>query len=238
MTVLARYFIFLVVGALILGACADAERQSGAKESSATPSESAESSSPTAVSSEESEVISAFETYRQALIDVDGAETARLMAEPTVQFYEDMTEVALTATKAELLERRIMDGLVALFLRQLVDPGRLEDMTGEEVIELAVTKGLINDSSVVNVKPLRAEVQGDTARLIVAIDGGPAPPFIVRREDDGWKIDLAEFFDFAEVAFRDQMEDAGLEKDAYLLVAVEATADEKPSQNIWDPPRP
>ena len=223
----------LLAGLLV--ACSPTEQPGSNAGPTQTPTPDA---SPSVGADAEAEVVDAFASYRTALIDRDGRRVAELVADPTAAYYGEMADLALSARRADLQRRRILDKLTALYLRHLVPPGRLAEMDGREVIAFAVAGGLINDSSVETVEPIDVEVDGATALMDIEIDGEMAPfSLTFRREDAGWRIDLSELGDLSEFAFRDQMNQAGLNEDKYLMTLIESIAGSRPTRSIWTPPR-
>lgn len=240
--VIAVWLLCLVLPLAFL-ACSDETQAPAAPTASssspvASPSPSAPSEHETSSdAAAESAVRDAFEQYRRALIERDGDRAAELVSRSTLDLYEDMTDLALTATRSELMARRTIDRLNALFLRQLLTPRELQTMSGADVISFAVEEGLINDSSVVKLEPTRVNVLGPTAALDIQINEKPAPFSMTFRNEDGeWKIDLTELLDLSELAFRDQMNKSGLGEEEYLFLLVESISKKRATSDLWRPP--
>lgn len=182
-------------------------------------------------------VVRAFEDYRAALIEQDGARAASLAAEDTLDYYAEMKELALTASRSELKDRRIVDQLTVLMLRHMLAPDELEAMDGRDVFVFSVEEGLTSETSVQRLEVGEAKVSGDRAVLGVEVDGREAPfTFVFEREGDRWKIELRELMKVADSAFQTFVNQSGVPQDEYLLQTLTSMTGTTPSRDVWDPP--
>lgn len=237
-----RLLSALSLAVFLVAACAaDGETGSG------SPEGNTQASSPTAAPEEtggpegsegESEVRAAFEAFRSALLTKDGDAFAGLVAEETLDHYEELRDLALTASRAELTERLLGHQIYALFLRHEFPPERLADLDGPAIAAALVNEGAISEGAVDGVRAGAITVSGSDATVEASVKGdASAFSYTFRRESDSWKIDLIELNRLADTAYRQQMHQYGLDQDEYVLTVVEAFVGSRPSDRIWQPPR-
>jgi hypothetical protein len=224
----------LLASLFLVAACDSSSPSSPAAESS--PSSPAESS-PADEARPEAEVLAVFETYVASVSDQDGAGFAAIVAEPTLEHYERLRDLALAAPKAELSREPLGDQIYTLLLRHVLQPDELNELDGRAVAEVFVERGAISEGGVDGVEAGEVSVEGSVARVEASVQGQIAFSYTFRLEPDGWKLDLATLAEGAELAFRQQMEEYGLPEDEYVLGGVKAIVGTTPSRDIWQPPR-
>ncbi len=182
-------------------------------------------------------VVAAFDDYKSALIAQDGEAAAGVAADATLDYYDEMRILALTATRREVKSLRLVDQLFALGLRHFLPPARLQKMDGFEVFEYSVDEGMISENAVSKMEPTDADVSGDRALLSVEIDGAQAPfTFVLVREDGSWKMDMTELLKLSDSAFQSLADQSGKSDEAFLMQLLTSMSGTKPSNDIWKPP--
>lgn len=193
--------------------------------------------SPARSGDEAASVVAAFDDYKSALIAQDGEAAAGVAAAATLDYYDEMRVLALTGTRREVEEMRLIDQLLALGLRHFLPPERLQDMDGFEVFAYAVDEGMISEYAVAKMEATEADVSGDRALLSVEIDGAEAPfTFVLVREDGSWKMDMTELLKVSDSAFQSLADQSGTSEDAFLMQLLTTMSGTKPSEDIWKPP--
>lgn len=178
-----------------------------------------------------------FEVYRSSVLQEDGARFARILAQPTLDHYEVLRDLALSASKKGLMRESLGNQIYALFLRKVSKPDDLIHLDGEAIASILVEKGAISEGGVEGVRLGEVTFSDSLATVRAIVGGQSAFSYTFRLEKDEWKIDLVTLSEGAEIAFRQQMEQSGLSEEEYVLKAVEALSGSRPSNDIWQPPR-
>lgn len=193
--------------------------------------------SPAGSENEGAAVVAAFDDYKSALIAQDGEAAAGIAADPTLDYYDEMRALALTATRREVKRLRLGDQLFALGLRHFLPPARLQKMDGFKVFEYSVDEGMISENAVSKMEATDADVSGDRALLSIEIGGKPAPfTFVFVREDGSWKIDMTELLKASDAGFQSLADQSGKSDDAFLMQLLTSMSGTRPSKDIWKPP--
>lgn len=232
-----RFCAWFLMATLV--ACADGGSSAPVDPGPGTSAGQTSEASPSSDGSEEeSAVLEAFEGFRSAVLAQDGEAFAAVVAQPTLEHYEELRDLALSAPRNELAERTLGDQIYAIFLRYLFPPDHLADLDGPEVAAALLEEGAISEGGVQGVRAGEVTISGSDATLQASVEGEEGGfSYTFRREADGWKIDLVELDALADVAYRQQMDQYGLAEDEYVLTAVEAFVGRRPPERIWQPPR-
>ncbi len=190
----------------------------------------------------EAQVVAAWERYRRALRERDGAAVAAMVTPSTLEFFDRLRSVALHAGPEHLRGTGAIPIVTVLALRQRVDAGRLASMDGRGACAAMVDDGWF---------PVRADselrvdrVAGDTA-FVSLTNGGrvqvsDAP--LLRRVDGQWRLDVERQIAAEEPGARRGLEEMarrqGTGREAALLTAVGAMTGHEATEALWTPPRP
>lgn len=183
------------------------------------------------------DVVAAFESYRSAAIAQDGERAVELASSESLDYYDEMRQMALTAPREELKRRRLIDRVMVLMLRHMIEPAKLEAMDGADVFVLSIEEGLTSEASVEKMEPGDVDVSGDRAVMAVEINGEPGPfafPFV--RQEGDWKIDFSELLAVGDAGFRSLVEQSGMSQNEFLMEALTSVSGTRPPKSIWDPP--
>nr|MCH9680601.1 hypothetical protein [Deltaproteobacteria bacterium] len=162
----------------------------GCRSTSPTPPQSAPSHTLSAAETDAQAAVRAtFERYRAALLAKDGATAAALIDEATTAWYERALKLAATAGGTALAEEDASVRLTVYRLRHEFSLEQIERMNGREVVEEAVARGWLSESSVRRVGLATVTVEGDRATT-TGLDPIGTPGFEFRRERGKWRIDL------------------------------------------------
>lgn len=218
----ARVRLFLLAAALTAAGCSGSNDGRG---------------SPTGSRDEGAEVVAAFDDYKSALIARDGEAAAGIAADPTLDYYDEMRTLALTASRREVKRLRLVDQLFALGLRHFLPPARLQKMDGFEVFEYSVDEGMVSENVVSKMEASGADVSGNRALLSVEINGEQAPfTFAFVKEEGNWKIDMTELLQLSDSGFQSLADQSGKSDEAFLMQILTSMSGTRPSKDIWKPP--
>jgi len=128
-----------------------------------------------------------FDVFRQALVDEDFDTVWGMLSSAT---RDDAERLAARAREAPEVDRLAIAGRLGL------TPEAMADMDGKAFF-LAGTKAAIRNrdplwTRVLRAEFLRAEIDGDRARVYTTIDGDPeSDPLPLTLEDGRWHVNLA-----------------------------------------------
>lgn len=223
-------------------ACSDPE-QSAATEA---PAESAPEEppaeprppEPTPEGPEAEAVRAAFESYRQALIEEDGAAAADRISANSVEAYQRFRDLALSGSREEVGELSMVHRMQVLLLRHRIEPDALEAMNGRTAFAHAVDEAWVGAGGIARLEIHHVAVRGDEARANVGVGPAPSPDiFRFLREDGEWRFDLMPSLSSAEGALRQMAAARGVEENEFLLGMIGSMSGEPATDALFEPPR-
>lgn len=135
-------------------------------------------------------VVAAWESYRAAVLDGDGAAAVDVLSQGTIEYYDELAEAALHADQPALDRLPVMDALTVLIARYEYPPDRLVRLNGRRFLELAIHDGLIDEATVAGLTFDEADISGPTARLTTSDTTQALRGLDMRKEGDRWKVHL------------------------------------------------
>jgi hypothetical protein len=188
-------------------------------------------------SADEQAIRQAFQQYKQALLDQDGERAAALVTHNTLDYYGEMRDLALDATRDEILDRRLIDRLTIALYRVLLGP-TLEQVNARQLFVFSVDEGLIGSrSDVAGLEIGDVTVSGDFGTANATSEGQEAPlVWEFRREGDQWKLDLEALFPVSNLVLQNAAEEAGLTENQLIYRTLEARTGQRIGAEIWGEP--
>lgn len=191
-------------------------------------------------SPETAAIVRAFEEYRRALIERDGTRALSIVTPASVADYERMRKLALSLSRAELLQADTLDRYMVLMLRSRFSGAELRSMSGADLVRQGVDKGWIGSNLPSGARVSR--VAGDTAYLSFTKDGRDIPgevPF-VKRIGTAWLIDIIELSRLTRPAllamFTKLADAAGTDVNGAMLMVIAKLTGQQPPDSVWDRP--
>lgn len=155
--------------------------------------------SPAPSEADEAAVADAFNAYRSALLDSDGAGALRVIHPSVFPIYDQSRRLALSGSEAEIRRLGPTGQLNVYVMRATMPPDALRSATPDEIVRLGVEKGLVGLQRTAETTLGDVEVTGDTAYAEVLIPGETSPfGFPFRRHRDTWKLDLKALLEAIE----------------------------------------
>lgn len=137
-----------------------------------------------------------------------------LLSTSSASYYEEIRDVALQGGASELNALKPTDQLQALFLRLTIDPGKLRQMSGRELVTRAVAEGWIGQDLRRTDELREVSLQGDTATGRLYKFGQDDRPDRGRqhfvREGGEWRVDLRGERERLEMDFKSFVARSGL----------------------------
>ena len=202
---------------------------------SAAPPSSLSTPSPAATAADGPTPHDVFETYKKALLARDGEAAAVTVSAGTIAYYEEMRKLALTGTRTEVKQRRLIDRLFVVVERVRVPVDELRSSDGRRLLILGVKEGWINAESVERLGVASFSTRGDQATARMAVGGETTPlEMIFRREGGQWRVDLTSLFPAMNFALQTLAKDAGISDDDLIFRSVEAVSGKAVDDSIYD----
>jgi hypothetical protein len=189
---------------------------------------------PTLILNEEILIQQVFEQYRSALLQGDGEAALAALDLETIDWYEQVIEFALTLDRDDLNRLDFIEKFTVLRLRHEFSRDELEDLTGDELIKIAIENGWISRSSVESLE--LEDVEVNDLRGIVTITGISEPLFLFVKEDGQWKFMLWKVTALGNPAFEQLVAESGLSEDEFVIGILEALSSFQVDERIFDGP--
>lgn len=185
----------------------------------------------------EEAVTEAFNGYKNAILGDRGADAAVYLSSNTVQYYEEMRDLALYACEAELRERSTIDLMQVLVMRHRIPADSLQQMNGVELLTHALNNGWIGKESVTNLSVQSVGVLDDVAALQAISDRETLPTQLrFVRENDAWKLDLMPLMRSASALFEGLAREREMTREEFILAVLSSIGGSVVDNSIWTPP--
>lgn len=147
------------------------------------------------VERERAAALAAWDAYKKAVLAKDGTAAGRVVTEGTFAQYGTAVDRALTENRTHLGREDVLDVVMVLTIRRDFTAEELAGVDGRRFFELAVDTGTVDAATVrgvvfdgADVDPGGLEAQLTTSKSDQAIRG-----MLMRKEGDGWKVDVGEY---------------------------------------------
>lgn len=189
------------------------------------------------------EVEASFETYKQALVEGDGAAASELTASDTHAFLDQTLDRALTMEEHQLRALPLLDQISVLMLRHNMKPEQLREMKNGDPVAYAVDQHAFDMNEVQKLEAAEFTVTGTQAQAPLSnLKGSPIPVNVHFKEEAGtWRFDLlssiAPFravFDAQAGMFQALQTSDG--KSGVVPLIIHLITGRAPGPDIWNPP--
>jgi hypothetical protein len=177
----------------------------------------------------------AFEEYRNAILNCQGAKAAELVNRHTIDGYQKYLDLSRKAPRQIVQALPIGDKLMVLSLRHRVPKEQLRKMDGRAVFIHAVNSGWIGKAGVEALTTGEAEITDGRAELTTyGRDKKTPQKFLFTKEDGLWKTDLIQVMEANKDAFR-TIAIMGRTEDEAICNVIAIVSGEEVTDSIWDP---
>ena len=176
-------------------------------------------------------VVEAFEKYRAALLEQDGAEAVRHLSSATLAMYDEQQSWAMSSSKDELNDLAPGIRLQVLILRQRIPVEELRAMDGAAVAAYAVDHGWVGKDGTLRMTIGNVALQGKRATA-VASDGGIVH-FV--RENGEWKFDLTIVLKGFDQLVQRHARERGMSENEVIFSMVTTLSGRQVNESIWKP---
>jgi hypothetical protein len=185
---------------------------------------------------ESDDIRKSFNDYKAAILASDGDKAVTYVDQNTIEYYNGILENTLKSDSLTISNLEMIDRVVILMVRQSTTTNELESMDGNALFVYAVDNGLVGKNSVQNNTIGTVEVNEDSAKATLNMNGkSTETAFNYHLEDGVWKIDLTSIFPEAEIALKSLVKSSGKSENEYIMMVIQFVTNEKPKPNIWQP---
>jgi hypothetical protein len=181
------------------------------------------------------DVRSAFEAYRSALLARDGAAGADAVTQSTLAKYEEYRDLALTGDEATVKGLSIVHRFTALMTRHRVPASELHAMDGRALFVYAIEQGWISQGTAAQVEIGDVAVSGNTASAEAASGDQQVGRFVFLKERGRWKLDLTKLLVASGPALQAAAQQQGLSENEFIFQLISATTGRTVTEEIWKP---
>ncbi|MDH3701976.1 MAG: hypothetical protein OEU46_11725 [Alphaproteobacteria bacterium] len=180
----------------------------------------------------------AFEIYRVALLEADGATAAGIVTRRTHRYYDEVRQAALYSRRGELDKLSVQKKMVTLLFRLRFSGEQLKSMTGRDVFANAVQNGMIGTEGARRLRLTDYEITGRVAKAHILGAKGPVRRFTfdIKTEDGGWKVDLISLLRLLEMFMWVSLDRSGADNaDDFIISSLEQTVGRRVGPEVWKP---
>lgn len=182
------------------------------------------------------DIQSVFQKYRTALLTGDGEAAWAVLDSHTQNFYSTALQDALTLPKSRLDRLDMIHKLTVLRLRADLRREELQNLTGHDVLVMAVQNGWISKSSVESMTNLhRIEVTDRYAGAFLP-ESPKIPALYFINEGSEWKLSLFRSFELVNATMRQWRVQSGQTERDFLLGMLRQVSKYEVDEKIWDGP--
>ena len=177
-----------------------------------------------------------FAQYKEALLQGDGAKAADIVSARTIAFYDGIVTHTLNTPREKLVGLDFISKFMVLRIRHEFTKAEISEMTGRKLLETGVNKGWISKASVANIEQL-VEIKVDASEASAAMAAFPGvPAFHFLKESGQWKLDLVGSFALANAAMKQEITNAGLTEEQFIIQALRMVSSREVDERIFSPP--
>jgi hypothetical protein len=184
----------------------------------------------------EKELNVAYNSYKLAVSNSNGAEAASLVSGNTIRYYSSLLDLVQSADSSKLLMTGLLEKFTVLAIRQTVDWGRLRAMDGKELFIYAIENGQIG-KDVANTSVGKVEQKNDNLAHGELLMGGKPTKRGTNfyREDGRWRVDLVEILKENEKSLKKMMEQPNMSESQCIVLFFKQVFGHEPSREMWLP---
>jgi hypothetical protein len=180
---------------------------------------------PATIDSSASQVRNTYTRIVDALLNRDGRTASNLVTQETLDFYEQCRQAALDSSSIDFEQISQIEVVLIFQLRYLSSRDELSKMTGKDVFQWGVERGLVGEKGMKGVSLDRVQIDGDVAFATVFKDRKPVPGLAFRfaREYGAWVFDMLYISKAVEPVFAEVRKQAHKSKIELAIFLMERT---------------
>ena len=192
-----------------------------------------------AAAADGAEASQAFAAYQEAVVEGRGADAASLVTVGTIDHYDRLRRLAVSATVDDLAAEPMVDRLAVALFRTRFPLADLEASDGAGMLATAVDAGMIGRQvGALAAGDVAVDPTGERATVTAVDAAGRRVEVPLTREGSGWKVDLTALLPAADAGLRELAAAQGLSENELILATVAAATGVTIGPEIFDPPSP
>jgi hypothetical protein len=181
-------------------------------------------------------VRAAFDGYKTAILNNNGQHAVDHVSRSTFRYYEEMRDLALYGTEAEVKSLSTINIMQVLTMRHRVPTRELQGLSGTELVVYSIDRGWVGKDSVARLTIGEVTLNGELA-FAAGGTGGPAGvPIRFVREDGRWRLDLTHFIQLTSAAMDFLAAQRGVSREQLIFILLSAVSGRQVNESIWQPP--
>ncbi len=196
---------------------------------------------------EEEAIRSSFQSYREAILQGDGAKAVNFISQKTLDYYAELRDLALYGEAPRVMALDLMDRLMIISLRHRISVENLQKMNETQLFIYSVQNGWIGKESIQRLKLDGIIVESRTAKASYRFDNkktGLSLLFYKQTtngqttdgQKNGWALDLTNVLRTGNAALEQTLKNQGRDENEFIFAAIAKVTGIEPPQGIWHPP--
>lgn len=186
-------------------------------------------------SNEVKKVKKCFKKYKNAILEDRGDEAADVVSKATIDYYQKMLDIALTADSATVDQLGITDKMTVLTVRHKVPKSTIAELDGRGFFIYAISAGMVGKNSVINATIGEVKVNENFATGQLLVNGQESPMYFHFYHEGDWKLDLTSLFHITNTALNQMVQESGMSQNEFLFQILQSLTGRYPNSTIWQP---
>jgi hypothetical protein len=177
---------------------------------------------------DEAAIREAYSLFKEAVQAGDGQGAASLVTQETLDYYQEICNLALSADRERLMAAKVTQRFTALAVRGLIAPKDLAGMTGKDLFSRSIQEGWIGQDRISDEHMGNVVIEGDRARVVVTRAGANTSSFVsLVRHDGRWVIDMMPTLEMGDQEFARTLKESGMSEEEFMNQALESMIKQK-----------
>ncbi|HMR92457.1 MAG TPA: hypothetical protein PKC69_09080 [Chitinophagaceae bacterium] len=158
-----------------------------------------------------------FDKYKKAILTSNGPLAQAMVDSETVSFYERVLKHARFSEKAQLSKAGLSEKLIVFKVRQEINGDSVRKYSGAGLFTAMVSSGMMDVAAMSAIDIGKVDIAGSAAKAEVTVNKKMAPFTLrFRKENGGWKINIAALLAITDMALTEKINQAGLTEEFFI----------------------
>lgn len=182
-------------------------------------------------------ILKCYDAYTEAILNDRGADALKQVDTNTVNYYNQIADLARTADSATVSNLPFLDELMVLLIRHRSTREEILAFTGSTLFVYAVDNGMVGKEQVQNNTIGTITISGNVATAQLKVDGAQTPfAFTFRKTGrKQWAFDLSAVMKDSEAALEAIIASSGMTKVDFIMQMLPLSNGQPVDAKIWHP---